>query len=149
MTRKYNREQTIDAIKGSGGVVSTIARRLKCDWHTAQKYVNKWVSTREAFQNEHEGILDLAESLLFRNVQLATKAQTDTGKPVDAGDAKWLLSRKGKKRGYAERREITGADEGPIQVQQLELTAEEEKEMMRAFYSQVLEEIKKGSAPGN
>jgi hypothetical protein len=139
----------IEAISGSGGIMSTIAKRLRCDWKTAKTYVNKWESTKQAFENEHEGILDMAESLLFRNMQLATKQQADGGVPVETGDAKWILSRKGKARGYTERQEITGADGGPVQTHQVALTPEEETAAMSAFYNRVLAEARKRHPEGD
>jgi transposase len=52
----FKNSATIDivlkAIKGCGGIVSTVAKRLKCDWNTADKYIKKWDETRLAMQDE-------------------------------------------------------------------------------------------------
>jgi hypothetical protein len=45
--------------------------------------------------------------VLVRNVQIAQATQRD-GKSADTSDAKWVLARLGKDRGYVERNEITG-----------------------------------------
>lgn len=112
MTKGYTREHVLEQIEGSGGIMLTVARRLGCDWMTAKKYVNLWKSTKAAFESESEKILDVAESVLQRNIQLAYRRQNETQVPVDSGDAKWLLSRKGKARGYADKSEVEVGGKG-------------------------------------
>jgi transposase-like protein len=114
MSRK-SKKAIIEAIKDSGGIMSTIARRLGVTWHTADTWVKQYDETKQALQDEREAILDLAESTLFRNI-----------KDGNSQDAKWLLSTMGKNRGYSERHEITGADSGPIDVNAIIRKAEEE-----------------------
>ena len=111
--QNFQREQIMEAIQGCGGITLTVATRLGCAWHTAEYYIKKWVSTKQAFDAEDEKTLDRAESLVKRNIDLGLKIQQDTKKPVDSGDAKWILSRKGKSRGYAPKseHEIGGAIE--------------------------------------
>jgi transposase-like protein len=114
MARK-SKKAIIEAIKDSGGIMSTIARRLGVTWHTADTWVKQYDETKQALQDERETILDLAESTLFRNI-----------KDGNSQDAKWLLSTMGKNRGYSERQEITGVDGGPIDVNAIIRKAEEE-----------------------
>ena len=38
----YTAKQFIEAIPGSGGIVSTIARRVGCNWYTAKKYIDNY-----------------------------------------------------------------------------------------------------------
>ena len=114
MARK-SKKAIIEAIKDSGGIMSTIARRLGVTWHTADTWVKQYDETKQALQDEREAILDLAESTLFRNI-----------KDGNSPDAKWLLSTMGKNRGYNERQEITGVDGGPIDVNAIIRKAEEE-----------------------
>ena len=99
MSKNYTKEQVEEAIKGSVGIMSTIAKRLDCNWRIAKKYCEKWECTKIALANENESIIDLAESKAFSLI-----------KEGDAGMIKWFLSRKGKERGYTERQEITGAE---------------------------------------
>ena len=40
MARSFQISELKQAIIDSGGIMSTIAERLGCDWHTAQKYIN-------------------------------------------------------------------------------------------------------------
>lgn len=112
---KKSKKAIIEAIKDSGGIMSTIARRLGVTWHTADTWVKQYDETKQALQDEREAILDLAESTLFKNI-----------KDGNSQDAKWLLSTMGKNRGYNERQEITGVDGGPIDVNAIIRKAEEE-----------------------
>lgn len=89
------KEEILEAIKGSGAIMSTIARRLNLAWHTADKYCRKWEVTRKALQDETERTIDMAESTLLKSIE---------GKDVQS--AKWYLSTKGKHRGYSEKHEI-------------------------------------------
>jgi hypothetical protein len=143
MSRIYTREEVLAAITGddprylkngkrmgSAGIVSTIADRLGCAWHTARKQIDKWESTKRAFDDEGERVLDLAESKMMV--------------AINEGDGRmirYILSTKGKARGYTERQEITGADGGPLQTHQVALTPEEETAAMDAFYHRVLAEV--------
>lgn len=90
-----SKETILAAIKGSGGVMSTIAKKLKVDWHTAKSYVNSSEETKQAYQNEEEWILDIADAKLYENV-----------KQGDLAAIKWLQATKGKKRGYVEKSEL-------------------------------------------
>lgn len=102
---KPSKEAIIKAIKGSGGVMSTIAKKLGVEWHTAKKYTRLYPETRQAYRNEEEFILDIADAKLYSNV-----------KQGDLAAIKWLQATKGKKRGYVERSELTGKNGNAIQT---------------------------------
>ncbi len=105
---RWKQAQVLRAIKGSGGIVSTVAKRMKCDWRTANRYVNKWNATVLAMENERETVLDVCESTLVRSI-----TQGDTH------SAKWYLTKKGRHRGYDDVQEvsISGKDGGPLKVE--------------------------------
>ncbi|OQC57679.1 MAG: hypothetical protein BWX54_01132 [Verrucomicrobia bacterium ADurb.Bin018] len=105
MGRQYNAKQFIDAIPASAGIITTIAKRVGCSWHTAKKYIEAMPTLRQAYQDECEAILDMAESKLYKAVQ-----------DGDLQAVKYILATKGKKRGYTERLELGGADGDPIRV---------------------------------
>jgi hypothetical protein len=111
----YTAKQFIDAIPGTGGIVSTIADRVGCKWHTAKKYIEKYPTVKDVYNEEIERVIDLAEGVLIQNIQIAAK-QAKAGRAVDTADVKWFLSRKAKTRGYVERQEVTGADGGAVTV---------------------------------
>lgn len=101
---KSTEKKTLEAIKGSAGIISTIARRLDVDWHTAEARIQKHPAALAAFTAEREGILDMAEATIYTAI-----------KQGDTGSAKWLLSTIGRKRGFTEKQDIalTGT-EGPL-----------------------------------
>jgi len=104
---KPGEKEIIAAIKGSAGIVSTIARRLDVVWHTAESYIQKYPKALEAFSAEREGVLDMAEAAIFTAI-----------KQGDTGSAKWILSTIGRKRGFTEKQEIglVGEDGGPVEI---------------------------------
>ena len=107
---RFSNAQFMAAIKGSGGLYATIAKRVGCDWHTAKKRVNESPALKQALDDECETILDIAES---KCIELVTGG--------DPGMIRFFLATKGKERGYSERREVTGADGGPVGIQVLEV----------------------------
>lgn len=113
---QYTAEQFINAIVGSGGIISTIAKRIGCDWHTAKKYCDTMPTVKRAYDAECESVLDLAEVRLIKKI--------DEG---DMGAIKYILSTKGKKRGYTERQEIDqrsiNVDLGTLSTDQLKRLA--------------------------
>jgi hypothetical protein len=119
MAMGYKAQTFIDAIPGTDGIVSAIARKVGCAWQTAEKYILEYPSVHAAWVAERETILDLSESVLGRNIRLAQRAQEPTrdaeGKvvayplPVDTSDAKWMLSKRGKGRGYGDKLELDGS----------------------------------------
>ena len=98
MAYNFTADELLTAIKGSGAIMSTVAKRLGVDWTTAARYVNKWQKTRDAFADEEETILDMAEGVLLTSI-----------KAGDTADAKWLHARRRRDK-YAPRQEVTGAD---------------------------------------
>lgn len=118
---QYTAQTFIDAIPGTGGVKSAIARKVGCVYNTVQKYIDKYPTVRQAYEDECARVLDLAVSVVVQNINLAAKLQADTGLPVDVSDAKWFLSRKGKEQGWSERTEVTGASGGPVGVSIIEV----------------------------
>lgn len=101
----YRTEMFIDAIPGTAGIISSIAKRVGCDWHTCKKWVMEYPTVAKAYQDECEAVADLAETTVIKAIR-----------DGDVGTARWYLATKGKKRGYGERLELTGADEGPLVI---------------------------------
>lgn len=96
---QYKAKQFIDAIPGTGGIISTIAKRVGCDWITAKKYITEMKTISDAYIAECEAVLDMAESKV---ISMMNKE--------DGAMLRYYLSTKGKRRGYVERQEITSAD---------------------------------------
>lgn len=109
---KFTKEQVLKAIDGSYGIVSQVARRLGgCSWHTAEKHINRWEETRQAFADENERSLDHSE------MQMIAKIENGDGPMI-----RFHLMVKGKHRGYAQREAVDRVWGGPKQIQQLEVT---------------------------
>ena len=102
-SKQYTAEQFIEAIRNSGGIVSTIASRIGTDWHTAKRYIDGMPTVAQAYADECEAVLDLAESKLIMSI-----------KDGNTQDAKWYLSKKGKSRGYGDVLQHEGSDGGPV-----------------------------------
>jgi hypothetical protein len=115
MSKPYTAQQFLDAIPGSGAIMSTIIKRVGCDWRTGVKFVNEYPTVKAAYDAERQSILDLCESVVFRNVQIAQESQRN-GESGDTSDAKWVLSRLGKERGYTTGTEISGPEGGPQKI---------------------------------
>ena len=87
--RKFKKQDILDALKGSYGIVSEVADKLGVDWHTADDYIKLWPETLQALDDERESYLDLTESACIDR--------------INAGDGqmiRFVLATLGKKRGY-------------------------------------------------
>ena len=58
----YKASEFIEAIKDSGGVISTIADRVGCSRPTVTKYIDEYVTVRTAFEAERNRVTDKARS---------------------------------------------------------------------------------------
>ena len=117
--KNYTVEQMLEAIEGSNGIVSRVADKLKCDWVTANTYIKKFPQSSAAFDAELEKVLDMAEAKIFRSI-----AADDTD------NAKWLLSKKGKHRGYGDQKEITLNGNMSFSASDIELAADKIKQII-------------------
>lgn len=95
----------LKAIHGSGGIVSMIANRLGCEWHTAKKYIEMWEETKQAYNDELEKFKDICESTVLKSVQEG-----------DVQTAKWVLSHRARDRGYGDKIEVDGKMVGDIKI---------------------------------
>ena len=113
---KHDLDEVIEAIKGSGGIKQAIAGRLGVVRNTVNNYLDRWATAREAYEQECQINLDIAESIIITNLRIQHKHQQKTGETVDTSDAKWFTTMKGRERGYAQtqRTELTGADGGDL-----------------------------------
>ena len=100
---QFTAAQFIDAIPGTGGIITAIAKRVGCSWNTAHRYIDRHPSVRAAYDAECESVLDLAEAKTIEAIR-----------DGDGQMIRYYLSTKGKRRGYTERHEVTGPDGGPV-----------------------------------
>lgn len=98
-------QQVIHAIRGSGGIKTTIANRLGVSRWTVDNYLNRWATARKAYLEEVETIGDLAETEMIKLIR----------------DGYWpsiqfYLKTQAKSRGYVERQEIEQSGDVTIKV---------------------------------
>lgn len=94
--KQYNEDDFAAALKGSGGLLTIVARRMGCTWQTAQRYVQNSPRLMELYVDEREAILDVCEKTVIDAVQAG-----------DVQTAKWYLALLGGNRGFGNRVEIT------------------------------------------
>ena len=104
---KYSSAQFEAAIKGSGGIYTTIANRVGCDWHTAEKRIRQSPVLARLYEDEASKIDDLAESVVIKAMQEG-----------DINAAKWWLERRRRAK-FATRieTELSGKDGQPLMIQ--------------------------------
>ena len=103
----YKASQFIEAIPGSGGIISTIAARVGCHWHTARRFCMEVKAVKEVYDDEVEKTYDMAEAVVLKALQ-----------KEDIPTAKWYLTMKAANRGYAptQKNEVTGAAGEPMTI---------------------------------
>lgn len=112
MAKKVTKEQVLEAIDNTQGLITKIQRKLMAitgehwNWETAMKYVHKWPETEAALKAETECVLDFAE----QNVNKAIIEDHDLA------TSKWYLKMKGKERGYIETQEVLNHNEDPLRI---------------------------------
>lgn len=87
--RNFKKKDVLDAIDGSYGIVSTVAAKLHCNWHTADEYIKKWPETLQALSDEEESKLDFVEGKAIKKINES-----------DGAMIRFYLATKGKKRGF-------------------------------------------------
>lgn len=87
--KRYTKSKLLEAIKGSKGVISVIAKRLDCSWATARMNIQRFPDTLQAYHDEEDTAIDKAEVELLKLIDNA-----------DSAMIKFYLMTKGKARGY-------------------------------------------------
>ena len=100
------KKAVLEAINGSLGIISTIAKRLGCESRTAKRLIDKWQETKDALIDEQELVLDLADTGLYD--ALIKKEQWAI---------KFILSTKGQSRGYVVTPTIKLDNGEPLNIQ--------------------------------
>lgn len=120
---QYTASRFIEAIPGSGGIITTIAQRVGCQWQTAKKYITEYATVRQAYEAECETTDDIAESVLVNNIKLALRQQKE-GNTADSSDARWWLERRRRdkystKQEVAQTTTVRGDPAKPVKVEQV------------------------------
>ena len=107
-----SKKAMLQAIRGSKGFVTVIAKRAACSRNTVYSYIEKYPKIREAITDEKETLKDFAESKLFTNIE--------EGKETSLI---FYLKTQAKDRGYVERHEVTGKEGDALMSHQTKLEA--------------------------
>ena len=94
MAKKPSKEVILAAIKGTGGIMVTIAKRLQSARSTAAIWIESHEETKQAYVDEIDSAVDLAEMGLLECL-----------KDRQGWAINLMLLTKGAKRGYVERQD--------------------------------------------
>jgi len=117
---RINKNKLIEAIPGSNGVVTYIARRLGCSEAGLRYLIKKKKKVKEAYNQELESALDNVELKMFKLIGEGSE-----------GLIKFYLAKKGKDRGYGEENhklDITTAGEPINVIKLIEVVKNEKKD---------------------
>lgn len=103
--RRYTKDEVAAALREKRGLVSLAAGALGCAPQTVYEYAKKYPEVQQAIDDARDKLVDSAELRLVEAIE-------KKGEPWAIA---LVLKTLGKKRGYVERIEQTGADGGPVQ----------------------------------
>jgi len=100
---KLTAEPVITAIRELNGNLSAVARKMGVCRQTLYTFIKRHPSVQAVVADARETMLDNAESSLYRAVLNG-----------EAWAVCFFLKTQGKRRGYVERQEVTGAEGGEV-----------------------------------
>jgi hypothetical protein len=101
-----HKKAMIAALTKSLGVVTTACKEVGISRTIHYKWIAKDIKYRKSVEDVGEIALDFVETMLHKQI-----------KDKDTAATIFYLKTKGKRRGYVERTEITGADNMPLAIQ--------------------------------
>lgn len=104
--RAHTAEKIITALKETRGLLTLAARKAGVSYSTVNRYANEFPSVRQAVEEAKESMTDFAEGKLFEKISKG-----------DVACIIFYLKTQGKRRGYIERQEFTGAGGEPIKTE--------------------------------
>ena len=122
-TPKFTVTQICQALDSTRGMITLAADRLRCSPSTIYNYIDRHPRIQELIDAHNERMVDKAEYNL-----------TDKIEEGDLGAIKYVLSTKGKKRGYGEemKHDVTHHDERGNVRTRVEILLSETEERMNA-----------------
>jgi len=102
---RYKLEQIEAALRETRGMVYLAARRLGCSHNTIRSWLERSPHLREILEMEDESVTDTAELKLYQAII--------NGEPWAI---QYRLSRKGKRRGYTEQKDIATPPGQPLET---------------------------------
>jgi len=115
MAEKYNAQQMIDAIQDAKGILTVAARKLQCSRMTVYRYINKYNTVKDAYEEANESNIDFVETKLMEQINKGNITAII-----------FFLKTKAKHRGYVERQEFTGKDGEKLETIKIIMSDDEE-----------------------
>lgn len=109
-------EQVQSVLVACNGNVSEAARRLGCSRITIYEHVNNNPSLKLVLAEAREALVDAAETAIDKLIKEGNVAAII-----------FTLKTQGKRRGWIERQEITGADGDPLKIEIVEVHADTDR----------------------
>ena len=106
---KFTAAQVAQALRDCQGMVYLAARKLGCSPVTIWSYRKRFKTVRDAVRQKRGELVDAAELALVKGVQ--------QGQPWAVT---FVLKHLGRRRGYVERREVTGKNGGNLTLEIVE-----------------------------
>jgi len=107
MNKKLDRQLLIDVILAKKGKITAVAQALSVSRFAIYEAAKRWSTVQQAIDEARndfdDTLLDLAEVKLMTAVQKG-----------EVWAIRYSLDKKGQKRGYVDRKEVTGADGGAL-----------------------------------
>lgn len=108
MGNKYTAGQFINAIPGTGGIITAIADRIGCTWHTVRRYIDRHPTVKTAWEAERHKITDKARHNIIKAISEPT---------CDLPTSKWWVTVMDEDFRPPQRSEISGPGGGPLELQ--------------------------------
>lgn len=131
---KAKKRAMLEALQKSLGIVTVAVRSLESDREKAEnlrRYHYSWLKTDDTYRQEVDSIadiaLDFAESKLHKQIE-----KEDTTATI------FYLKTKGKKRGYIERQELTGADGAQLAAPKVIVLSPEAAKEIQELYDNAI-----------
>ena len=109
-------EQIADALEKTKGNISAAARLLECERSTIHKRIDNRPELAVMLAEAREALVDAAETAIDKLIKEGNVAAII-----------FTLKTQGKRRGWIERQEITGADGDPLKIEIVEVHADTDR----------------------
>ena len=113
MPEKYTAQQMIEVIQDAKGILTVAARKLGCSRNTLYRYMQKYATVQDAYDEANESNIDFVETKLMEQINKGNITAII-----------FFLKTKAKHRGYVERQEFSGPEGKPIETIRINMTDE-------------------------
>jgi hypothetical protein len=108
-TERYTAEQVVAAIRQHDGIIIDTAAALGCTQQTIRNYRKRYRSVDQAIHDGRESLVDQAEGVIRKSLD-------SENENTALRAAMFVLKTLGKRRGWVERQEFSGAEGVPQEV---------------------------------